>query len=163
MLSCHLERAPHALWHFCMPVTCMSKMCGVMPATSKTSSGIAVASDPAVFSYCAATLLLCDAHVSVHSMLIETDSERDLFIKVDQSDEISRLMQEFDSQGRLRSTNLSFEFCDRAPPASMQFSAPYHGLNCPVLGSGFCQVGCRGGDNSPKTLEDFTGPTRPGC
>ena len=97
----------------------MSKMCGVMPATSKTSSGIAVASDPAVFSYCAATLLLCDAHVSVHSMLIETDSERDLFIKVDQSDEISRLMQEFDSQGRLRSTNLRLEFCDRAPPASM--------------------------------------------
>jgi hypothetical protein len=93
-------------------------MCGVMHATSKTSSGIAVASDPAVFSYCAATLLLCDAHVSVHSMLIETDNERDLF-KVDQSDEISRLMQEFDSQGRLRSTNLSLDFCDRAPPASM--------------------------------------------
>ena len=51
-------------------------------------------------------------------MLVQDDSEQDVF-KLAQSDQISRLMQEFECQGRVQSTTLTLNFCDSAPPANV--------------------------------------------
>jgi len=51
-------------------------------------------------------------------MLIQDDSERDIF-KLAQSDELFRLMHEFEPQGRVLSMNLNLDFCDNAPPTNV--------------------------------------------
>jgi hypothetical protein len=64
---------------------------------------------------------LGDCCINIHSVLINTDVESDLF---SHSDQVLMRMKEFESQGRVRLIVMPLDFCDSAPPAILCKSAP---------------------------------------
>ncbi len=86
-------------------------------------AAVAAESHPQIFSFCNAILLLADCRVSIRSVLIQSEAELDL-LNEPPPDQVSVLINQFESQGRVNLIGIPLDFYDIAPPAVVCKTAP---------------------------------------